>query len=84
MLPTTANTTYYVRVGGNSSTAYGAGKLHVFVLGDTDGDGARTSSDVASFATAVLSASYNVFADMDGNGTVNGLDIQQFVTCLVP
>ena len=82
-LPVTANTTYYIRVGGNAATQFGAGKLHIFVLGDTDGDGARTTSDIPSFITAVMASTYNVFADMNGNGAVNALDIQSFVDCLV-
>lgn len=82
-LPVTANTTYYIRVGGNNATAFGAGKLHIFVLGDTNGDGARTVSDIPSFITGVMSSTYNIFADMDGNGAVNGRDIQSFTDCLV-
>jgi len=82
MMPTVANTTYYIRVGGNNATAFGTGKLHIFVLGDTDGDGARTPSDITTFVNAMLSGTYNIFADMDGSGAVNARDIQPFVDCL--
>ena len=67
---------------GNASTQFGAGKLHIFVLGDTDGDGARTIADVPSFINAIMASTYNIFADMNGNGAVNGLDVQSFVDCL--
>lgn len=82
-MPVTANTTYYIRVGGNAAAQFGAGKLHIFVLGDTDGDGARTVNDIPSFINAVMASTYNIFADMNGNGAVNALDIQLFVDCLV-
>lgn len=82
MMPVVANTTYYIRVGGNASTQFGAGKLHIFVLGDTDGDGTRTVSDIPSFIDATLAGTYYIVADMDGGGSVNARDIQSFVDCL--
>ncbi len=67
-LATLANVTYYIRVGGNSTSAFGPGTLLLSYnpLGDLNCSGTVDGADISHFAQALLDpTAYN--ADHDGS-----------------
>jgi len=84
-IPVTAGSTYYIRVGGNSTTAFGAGSLRLALLGDCNNDGAHTFADVTPFVNNLLAGTLTLAAesaDMNGDNSLNGKDVQLFLECL--
>ena len=73
-----AGQTVYIRIGGNSTTAFGAGVLTVdyTCYADFNQDGGVDGSDVSSFFDAW--ASGQSIADMNLDGGVDGSDIGPF------
>ncbi len=51
-------------------------------LGDFDGNGAVTNSDIAGFVEALLQGTANGIADMNGDFNVDGRDVHLFVAAL--
>lgn len=71
-VPVTENLTYYIRIGGNSTSAFGPGNLNLSFnpLGDLNCDGVVDGADVAHFAQAAIDPAAYV-ADHDGSPYAN-------------
>ena len=82
LVPMEAGQTIYIRVGGNATSAFGAGRLHITLLGDCNRDGTQTAADIPAFVSSLLSGTYNVCGDLDANGVVDGDDMQYFLDCM--
>ncbi|MGE3109046.1 MAG: GC-type dockerin domain-anchored protein [Phycisphaerales bacterium] len=76
----TPSGTYVIRVGGNSSTAFGTGTLTLsfICLADYNRDGAVTSQDFFDFIVAFFNG--DVAADINGDLAVNSQDFFDFIT----
>ncbi|MBK8914243.1 MAG: hypothetical protein IPM64_06510 [Phycisphaerales bacterium] len=89
-----ADETYYIRVGGNSSTAFGPGQLHITFnpLGDLNCDGTLNNFDIDPFVLAILDpVAYAAqfpncditLADINQDMLINNFDIDPFVEVLL-
>ncbi|MBS0196654.1 MAG: immunoglobulin domain-containing protein [Planctomycetes bacterium] len=79
-VPVAGGVTYYIRVGGGSSTAFGAGVLTLDFqcLADFNEDGGVDGSDVGAFFTVWELG--DTQADMNLDGGVDGADVEVFYT----